>query len=141
MVSVQEQALSLAALLDQWDGAYSRMEVNRQREEAARLLRALATPQPDQSQVSRGAVDPEFVRRMEVELHENVHKGDWRSFVSEDDADATVVRREIEHHWEKLRLALLSGRWHRAQEYAADLGNCAMFAHAYAYAQAEAGAP
>lgn len=66
-----------------------------------------------------------FVQRMQKEIKENEHKGDWTEFAIKE--NRPEILREIEYHYNKLVLAYESDDEALIREYSADIGNIAMF--------------
>lgn len=63
-----------------------------------------------------------FIDRMESELKENAHKGDWSQW-QPDSCDASG---EIYHHLFKLEKALAQKKPNKVSEFSADIANIAM---------------
>lgn len=67
-------------------------------------------------------VNETFVDRMEKELQNNAHQGDWNTWQPTPGQGV----QEIEYHLEKLKAALVSNNPENISEYAADIANISM---------------
>ncbi|MFY0655437.1 MAG: hypothetical protein JXR12_01535 [Neptunomonas phycophila] len=63
-----------------------------------------------------------FIQRMETELQNNAHQGDWNKWTPTPGQGVD----EILHHLEKLKAALVGANPDQVSEYTADIANIAM---------------
>lgn len=66
-----------------------------------------------------------FMVRMELELANNSHKGDWKFFAVKENRNEIID--EIRHHFNKLIFAIIDDDEELIKEFSADIANIAMF--------------
>ena len=67
-------------------------------------------------------INGKFIQRMETELQNNKDQGDWNTWLPTPEQGVS----EIEHHLEKLKIALATNNTDGISEHAADIANIAM---------------
>ena len=67
-------------------------------------------------------INGKFIQRMETELQNNKDQGDWNTWLPTPEQGVS----EIEHHLNKLKIALANNTTDGVSEHAADIANIAM---------------